>query len=250
MIELGLRSEGYEVSASRSAREALEAARTFEPNVVLTDINMGTTSGLDLCRLLNEQWPDIPVVVITAFGSMETAILAMRAGAYDFITKPFDIEALALAISRAFQHHQLKSEVKRLRAAVGQAGWGDDLIGTSAPILELRALLERIAHTDATVLVTGETGTGKEVVARVLHQQVNAATARSWLSTAPRYRKRCSRVPSSATCEALSRTRARRARVCSWRLMVEPCFWMKSAKCRRVSSPSCCAPWRRAACGQ
>ena len=170
MIELGLRSEGYEVSASRSAREALEAARTFEPNVVLTDINMGTTSGLELCRLLNEQWPDIPVVVITAFGSMETAILAMRAGAYDFITKPFDIEALALAISRAFQHHQLKSEVKRLRAAVGQAGWGDDLIGTSAPILELRALLERIAHTDATVLVTGETGTGKEVVARVLHQ--------------------------------------------------------------------------------
>jgi two-component system response regulator HydG len=170
MIELGLRSEGYEVSASRSAREALEAARTFEPNVVLTDINMGATSGLELCRLLNEQWPDVPVVVITAFGSMETAILAMRAGAYDFITKPFDIEALALALSRAFQHHQLKSEVKRLRAAVGQAGWGDDLIGTSVPMLELRALLERIAHTDTTVLVTGETGTGKEVVARVLHQ--------------------------------------------------------------------------------
>ena len=170
MIELGLRSEGYDVSSSRSARDALEAARNFEPHVVLTDLNMGETSGLELCRVLSEQWPDIPVVVITAFGSMETAILAMRAGAYDFITKPFDIEALALAIARAVQHHQLKSEVKRLRAAVGQAGWGDDLIGTSVPMLELRALLERIAHTDTTVLVTGETGTGKEVVARVLHQ--------------------------------------------------------------------------------
>jgi two-component system response regulator HydG len=170
MIELGLRSEGYEVSSSRNAREALEAARSFEPHVVLTDLNMGGTSGLELCTAISEQWPDIPVVVITAFGSMETAILAMRAGAYDFITKPFDIEALALAIARAVQHHQLKSEVKRLRAAVGQAGWGDDLIGTSVPMLELRALLERVAHTDTTVLVTGETGTGKEVVARVLHQ--------------------------------------------------------------------------------
>jgi len=158
------------VSSSRSAREALESARSFEPHVVLTDLNMGETSGLELCAALSEQWPDIPVVVITAFGSLETAILAMRAGAYDFITKPFDIEALALAIARAVQHHQLETEVKRLRAAVGQAGWGDDLIGTSVPMLELRALLERIAQTDATVLVTGETGTGKEVVARVLHQ--------------------------------------------------------------------------------
>ncbi|HKO90270.1 MAG TPA: sigma-54 dependent transcriptional regulator [Polyangiaceae bacterium] len=170
MIELGLRSEGYEVSASGGAREALDSARTFEPHVVLTDINLGGISGLELCRLFNEQWPDIPVLVITAFGSLETAIQAMRAGAYDFITKPFDIEALALAIARAVQHQQLKSEVKRLRAAVGQAGWGDDLIGTSVPMLELRALLERIARTDTTVLVTGETGTGKEVVARVLHQ--------------------------------------------------------------------------------
>ncbi|HEU4583185.1 MAG TPA: sigma-54 dependent transcriptional regulator [Polyangiaceae bacterium] len=170
MIELGLRSEGYDVSSSPNARDALESARSFEPHVVLTDLNMGETSGLQLCAALSEQWPDIPVVVITAFGSMETAILAMRAGAYDFITKPFDIEALALAIARAVQHHQLRSEVKRLRAAVGQAGWGDDLIGSSVPMLELRALLERIAQTDTTVLVTGETGTGKEVVARVLHQ--------------------------------------------------------------------------------
>jgi len=170
MIELGLRSEGYEVSSSSGARAALDSAQTFEPHVVLTDINMGATSGLELCQSLNEQWPDIPVLVITAFGSLETAIQAMRAGAYDFITKPFDIEALALAIARAVQHQQLKSEVKRLRAAVGQAGWGNDMIGTSVPMLELRALLERVARTDTTVLVTGETGTGKEVVARVLHQ--------------------------------------------------------------------------------
>jgi DNA-binding NtrC family response regulator len=170
MIELGLRSEGFDVAAVGSVSPALEVARSFEPHVVLTDLNLGAVSGLELCHQLSDLWPDLPVVVITAFGSMETAILAMRAGAYDFITKPFDIEALALSLRRAFEHHQLKSEVKRLRAAVGQAGWGDDILGTSGPVLELRALLERIAQSDTTVLVTGETGTGKEVVARVLHQ--------------------------------------------------------------------------------
>jgi DNA-binding NtrC family response regulator len=170
MIELGLRSEGFEVASVGGVPAALDMARRFEPHVVLTDLNLGAISGIDLCHQMSDRWPDIPVVVITAFGSMETAILAMRAGAYDFITKPFDIEALALSLQRAFEHHQLKSEVKRLRAAVGQAGWGDDILGASAPILELRALLERIAHSDTTVLVTGETGTGKEVVARVLHQ--------------------------------------------------------------------------------
>ncbi|MEO8181499.1 MAG: sigma-54 dependent transcriptional regulator [Deltaproteobacteria bacterium] len=170
MIELGLRSEGCEIASVGGVTPALELARSFEPHVVLTDLNLGATSGIELCHQIGDRWPDLPVVVITAFGSMETAILAMRAGAYDFITKPFDIEALALSIERAFQHHQLKSEVKRLRAAAGQAGWGDDILGTSAPVRELRALLERISHSDTTVLVTGETGTGKEVVARVLHQ--------------------------------------------------------------------------------
>jgi DNA-binding NtrC family response regulator len=170
MIELGLRADGYEVVVIGNAMHAIDAARSFEPHVVLTDINLGGPSGIDLCHEINDCWPDIPVVVITAFGSMETAILAMRAGAYDFITKPFDIEALALAIGRAFQHHQLKSEVKRLRAAVGEAGWGDDIIGNSAPVVKLRALLARIARSTTTVLVTGETGTGKEVVARALHQ--------------------------------------------------------------------------------
>jgi two-component system response regulator HydG len=95
----------------------------------------------------------------------------MRAGAYDFITKPFDIEALTLVVERALQHHALKSEVKRLRAAVGQATWGGDIIGESAAVLEMRSMLERISNSEATALITGETGTGKEVAARVLHHQ-------------------------------------------------------------------------------
>jgi two-component system response regulator HydG len=170
MIEVGLKSAGHEVALARSVEAALETARSFEPQVVLTDLNMAGASGIDLCRQLGEGWPDVPVVVITAFGSLDTAVEAMRAGAYDFVTKPFDLEGLTLVVARAAQHHRLSGEVKRLRAAVGQAGWGDDIVGQSPPIKELRAMLERIATTEATVLITGETGTGKEVAARALHQ--------------------------------------------------------------------------------
>ncbi len=170
MIEMRLLSEGHEVAVVESAREALERMNQFEPHVVVTDINMAETSGIELCAELGGAWPDVPVIVITAFGSMETAIQAIRVGAYDFVPKPFDLDGLVLSVSRALEHHQLKSEVRRLRAAVGQAGWADDFIGASPPVQELRSMLQRAALTDATVLVTGETGTGKEVVARVLHQ--------------------------------------------------------------------------------
>jgi two-component system, NtrC family, response regulator HydG len=169
MIALGLRGAGREVAAASTIAEAGEIARQFEPQVVLTDLNMTGGSGIELCRQFGDAWPDVPIIVVTAFGSMTSAIEAMRAGAYDFITKPFDIEALVLVVERALQHHALRSEVKRLRAAVGEAGWGDDIIGKSPVVLEMRAMLERVASTDATVLISGETGTGKEVAARALH---------------------------------------------------------------------------------
>jgi DNA-binding NtrC family response regulator len=170
MLELRLQSEGHEVLTTPNAARAIERASSFEPHVVLTDLNMAGVSGIELCKRFNESWPDVPVMVITAFGSMDTAIQAIRAGAYDFIPKPFDVDALTLAVERAFQHQQLKSEVKRLRAAVGRGSWGDDVIGTSAAVNELRSVLERIAKIDTTVLITGETGTGKEIVAKVLHK--------------------------------------------------------------------------------
>jgi two-component system response regulator HydG len=170
MIEMGLKAEGHTVATARSVREAIEIAHTFGPEVVLTDLNMANASGLELCRHFADGWPDVPVIVVTAFGSLDTAVEALRAGAYDFITKPFDIQALNLVVERANQHHRLKGEVKRLRAAVGQAGWGDDIVGTSAPVAEMRSMLERVSGSDATVLITGETGTGKEVAARALHQ--------------------------------------------------------------------------------
>lgn len=169
LIALGLRRGGHEVAVASAVAEASETARHFEPQLVLTDLNMTGGTGIDLCRQFGDTWPDVPIIVVTAFGSMTSAIEAMRAGAYDFITKPFDIEALILVVERAVQHHALRSEVKRLRAAVGQAGWGDDILGKSPAVLEMRAMLERVSSSEATVLITGETGTGKEVAARALH---------------------------------------------------------------------------------
>jgi two-component system response regulator HydG len=167
---MGLKADGHTVAIAHGVREAVGVAHTFEPEVVLTDLNMASASGLELCRIFGERWPDVPVIVVTAFGSLDSAVEALRAGAYDFITKPFDIQALALVVERANQHYRLKGEVKRLRAAVGQAGWGDDIVGNSAPVTQLRSVLDRVASSEATVLITGETGTGKEVAARALHQ--------------------------------------------------------------------------------
>jgi DNA-binding NtrC family response regulator len=171
LVELGLRPEGLQVSSAANGTDALRVLETEEIDVVLTDLNMGGMTGIDLCKQIGQRHPDLPVIVVTAFGSMETAIAAIRAGAYDFVTKPFEMDALALAVARALRHRELRAEVKRLRAAVGEEGWSDDLVGTSPAMASLRCLLERVADSDATVLITGESGTGKEVVAKTLHHR-------------------------------------------------------------------------------
>src|SRR5262249_35679200 len=120
--------------------------------------------------------PDIPVVVITAFGTFDTAVAAIRAGAYDFITKPFEVDVLELTLKRAIQHRVLREEVKRLRRAVEDRERGfDDLIGKSPAMHQVKELILRVSESDTSVLITGESGTGKEVVARALHQRSRRA---------------------------------------------------------------------------
>src|SRR3989442_4682360 len=163
-IAAGLGPRGFEVQWDTSAEAALAALDTAEVDVVLTDLNMRGMDGLALCERVVASRPDVPVVVITAFGSLETAIAAIRAGAYDFITKPVKMEALAVALARAVQHRSLREEVKRLRRLVGEAGRFDELVGDSRAIAPVPQLLQRVIDSAASALVTGDNGTRQDGV--------------------------------------------------------------------------------------
>jgi DNA-binding NtrC family response regulator len=167
----GLGREGFEVRAVNSPELAFAAIAEQDFDAAIVDVNMPQMNGLDLSRRILDQRPDVPIIVATAFGSMDTAISAIRAGAYDFVTKPFEIEQLAVAVERACQHRQLHEEVRRLRQVVTAAPPFSDILGESAPVRRLCGLIDAAAQTDSTVLIVGESGTGKELVARSLHDR-------------------------------------------------------------------------------
>jgi two-component system response regulator HydG len=169
VLETELRRREFDVSYVTSAQDALARFEQEDFGLVITDVNMAGMSGVDLCRQLVSRREDMPVIVITAYANMETAIAAIRAGAYDFVTKPFDMDELALTIERALKHRALREEVKRLRRAVDGTQRFDDILGGSPAMTKMCELLTRVAGTETTVLITGESGTGKELVAKALH---------------------------------------------------------------------------------
>ena len=169
MLVLGLESRGYSASLRKTADEALTLLVSEDFDVVLTDLNMPGMSGIVLCERIVGNRPDVPVVVLTAFGSLETATAAIRAGAYDFVTKPVEIDALKIVLDRAVDHRRLDEEVRRLRKVVAGLSGQGEVIGDSAVIKKVYALVDRVADSEASVLVTGESGSGKEVIARALH---------------------------------------------------------------------------------
>lgn len=171
MLETDLRRCGFNPTWYTAAEKALAAMKKESFDVLLTDLKLPGMSGIDLCERIVANRPDIPVIVITAFGSMESAISAIRAGAYDFVTKPIDTDFLVLALDRAVKHHMLQEKVKVLSKALDESHRFDEFIGESPPIHKLIKQLSRIADSDASVLITGETGTGKEIVAQALHNR-------------------------------------------------------------------------------
>jgi len=171
LLEIMLRREGLAVEWRTSGHDALELVAQRDYDVILTDLGMVALGGVELCERILAIQPDVPVVVVTGNASFDAAVAAIRAGAYDFVTKPVDSKLLALVVARATQHGQLRQEVKRLRQAVTDTRRFGKLLGESPAMKRVFDLVARVADSDASVLITGESGTGKELIARALHDQ-------------------------------------------------------------------------------
>ena len=162
-------SEGYQARPVASARDALESIANTEYDVALLDIKMPGMDGMELQSRLKEADPELTVVVMTGYASVETAVQALKQGAYDYITKPIDPDELSHLVSNALEHRRARREVVRLRENLQEVSPSTELIGKAPGMKKVCELIEMVAPTEATVLITGESGTGKEVVARAIH---------------------------------------------------------------------------------
>jgi len=164
-----LSAEGYTIVEAKTGNEVLQALNDHI-DLVLMDVRMPDLGGMEVLQRLKEQGREVGVLMMTAFGSSNLAIRAIQLGAYDYITKPFELEDVLLTVRRYFEHQALAAEVKDLRSKVAGRDPAERMVGQSPKMLEVYKIVGRIAQTDATVLITGETGTGKELVAEVIHQ--------------------------------------------------------------------------------
>lgn len=177
LVATDLERRGIEAVWATSFLDAVGLLETSSFDAVLTDLRMpGGMGGLELCQFLARQKSDTPAIVMTAFGSLETAIESIRAGAYDFVTKPVDLDLLAISVQRALKHKRLSEQLKVLRKEQVLSTAFPEMIGNSEPLKKMFDRLDRLADSDASVLICGESGTGKELVAKALHRQGRRAS--------------------------------------------------------------------------
>jgi DNA-binding NtrC family response regulator len=174
-FERQLVSLGYDASTAESAERAMAMLHETDPAVVITDVRMPEVSGLEMLGWIRERAPEIDVVVMTAHQDMETALAAMKAGAYDYLVKPLDLDQIELVLARCVRDRALQRRVRHLVQEAASPYAMSQLVGRDAKMIEISKVIASVAATRAAVLVRGETGTGKEVVARTIHYNSAAA---------------------------------------------------------------------------
>ena len=175
VMKMQLEEAGYEVSIASDGNQAYTMLKDLQPTLIITDLRM-PTSGLELLRRIAREEIQTTVIVITAFGTVETAVEAMKMGAYDYVTKPLDFDALVLVVHRAMERQNLLEEVRTLRSALDQRYGFESIVGRSKKLLRVLDQAARVSQHDTTVLVQGETGTGKELIAHAIHQNSRRRT--------------------------------------------------------------------------
>ncbi|MBW2465712.1 MAG: sigma-54-dependent Fis family transcriptional regulator [Deltaproteobacteria bacterium] len=170
VTEYNLSEAGFQVITAGSGRKGLELFNKNSPDLVITDVKLGDMDGLEVLAAIKGESPETPVIVITAFGSIEMAVKAMHEGAFNFITKPFDRETLRLSCSKALELGSLRSQKQQLEDEVDRLTGTSGMETANSAMAELLETALKVASSEATVLITGESGTGKEVLARLVHQ--------------------------------------------------------------------------------
>jgi two-component system, NtrC family, response regulator len=171
VMETLLAGAGYGVLTIDSGEEALELTRRNDLDLIITDMKMPRMSGIELMEQLKQVYPDLPVIMMTAYGTVEKAVEAMKKGAFDYILKPFKNEELLLTIAKALDLRHLLTENRRLKQDLEQRYRFENIVGNSKAMQSIFAMVEKVAQTRATVLISGESGTGKELIARAIHHR-------------------------------------------------------------------------------
>jgi two-component system response regulator AtoC len=190
VLDAELAKRGYRVTLTDSTAEALRVVQSGDDDVdvILTDFHMQGASGAELCARVGDSTRFVPVVVMTSFGGVDTAVAAIRAGAYDYVTKPLDLDDLEMTLNRGIEERALRAEVRLLRLGLGDAESFEEMVGTSPQMAKAFQLITRVAKSEATVLIAGESGTGKELAAKAIH-------ARSARAAGPFIAVNCAAMP-------------------------------------------------------
>ena len=199
LLELELADQNFRAQTVADAETALKLLNTNQFDLIVTDLKLPGMSGIEFLQAVKRANAAIPIIIMTAFGTVESAVEAMKIGASDYVLKPFSLAELVLVIRKELDSHQLREENRNLREALGERYKYDNIVAQSTKMQAVLALVERVAPTNSTVLLGGESGVGKDLIARAIHQHSNRASGPSSKSTAAPFPKTFSKANSLAT---------------------------------------------------